>query len=59
MNELAKVVSTALASEYQMRAEELHKWVDPLREEQFWKNPYSYGNSVEHLVRHLTGNLSY
>ena len=59
MSELAKVVSSALASEYRMRAEELHKWVDPLMEEQFWKNPYSYGNSVGHLVLHLTGNLSY
>jgi hypothetical protein len=59
MSELAKVVSSALASEYQMRAEELHKWVDPLTEQQFWKNPYSYGNSVGHLVLHLTGNLSY
>lgn len=42
-----------------MRAEDLHKWVDPLSEEQFWRNPYSYGNSVGNLVLHLTGNLSY
>src|SRR5208282_1083272 len=38
---------------------DLHKWVDPLSEEQFWRNPYSYGNSVGNLVLHLTGNLSY
>jgi hypothetical protein len=59
MSDLSKIVSTAFASEYQMRAEELHTWVDPLSEEQFWKNPFSYGNSVGHLVLHLTGNLSY
>ena len=40
-------------------AESLHKWVDPLSQEQFWRKPYPYGNSVGHLVLHLTGNLSY
>jgi len=59
MSELSKTISTALASEYRMRAVELHKWVDPLTEEQFWRNPFTYGNSVGHLVLHLTGNLSY
>lgn len=59
MSELAQIVSTAFASEYRMRAAELHKWVDSLTEEQFWRNPYTYGNSVGHLVLHITGNLSY
>lgn len=59
MSELAPIVIAAFASEYRMRALELHKWVDPLSEAQFWRNPYSYGNSVGHLVLHLTGNLSY
>jgi len=59
MSELAQVVRTALASEYREKAANLHKWVGPLTEEQFWRNPYSYGNSVGHLVLHLTGNLSY
>jgi uncharacterized damage-inducible protein DinB len=59
MSELTQIISTAFANEYRMRAAELHKWVDPLSEEQFWHNPYSYGNSVGHLVLHLTGNLSY
>lgn len=59
MSELSKLVTDALGSEYRMRAAELHKWVDPLSEEQFWKNPFSHGNSAGHLVLHLTGNLSY
>jgi Protein of unknown function (DUF1572) len=59
MSELTSVISSAFACEYRMRAEELHRWADPLTEEQFWKNPFSYGNSVGHLVLHLTGNLSY
>jgi hypothetical protein len=59
MSDLSKAVVASLAAEYRMRAVELHKWVDPLSEEQFWKNPFSYGNSAGHLVLHLTGNLSY
>ena len=59
MSELTHTISAAFASEYRMRAAELHKWVDPLSEDQFWRNPYTYGNSVGHLVLHLTGNLSF
>ncbi len=59
MNTLSESVAAALASEYRHRAAELHIWVDPLSEEQFWSNPFSYGNSVGLLVLHLTGNLSY
>ena len=59
MSELTKTIRDAFAHEYKNRAAELHKWADPLTEEQFWRNPYSYGNSVGHLVLHLTGNLSY
>lgn len=59
MNTLSQTISAELASEYGRHAESLHKWVDPLTDEQFWRNPYAYGNSVGHLVLHLTGNLSY
>lgn len=59
MRSLPETVRSALASEYRMRRDEVHKWVDSLTDEQFWKNPYSYGNSVGHLMLHLTGNLSY
>jgi uncharacterized damage-inducible protein DinB len=59
MSQLSQTISVALADEYRMRAADLHKWADPLSEEQFWRNPYSYGNSVGNLVLHLTGNLNY
>ena len=59
MSQLSNVLTEALANEYRLRTAELHKWVEPLSEEQFWKNPFSYGNSVGHLVLHLTGNLNY
>jgi uncharacterized damage-inducible protein DinB len=59
MTSLSQTISTGFVGEYRRRAEDLHKWVDPLSDEQFWSNPYSYGNSVGHLVLHLTGNLNY
>jgi uncharacterized damage-inducible protein DinB len=59
MSELPKVLKSGLAKEYRQRATEMYQWVDALSEEQFWTNPYEYGNSVGHLVLHLTGNLNY
>jgi len=59
MSELSDSILQAFATEYRQRAAELHKWVDPLNDEQFWRNPFTHGNSVGHLVLHLTGNLSY
>ena len=56
---LNETVANGLAAYYEYVAKDLHKWVDPLTNEQFWRNPYPYGNSVGHLVLHLTGNLSY
>jgi uncharacterized damage-inducible protein DinB len=57
--ELNETVANGLAAYYQYVAEDLHKWVDPLTNEEFWRKPYPYGNSVGHLVLHLTGNLNY
>jgi uncharacterized damage-inducible protein DinB len=59
MADLSGTIAGGLANYYEHVAKELHKWVDPLSSEQFWRNPYPYGNSVGHLVLHLTGNLSY
>ncbi len=59
MTELSGVIGAAFASEYRNRAIEVHNWVDVLSDDQFWHNPFSYGNSVGHLILHLTGNLSY
>jgi uncharacterized damage-inducible protein DinB len=59
MPEANETLATGLADYYEYVAAHLHKWVDPLSNEQFWRKPYPYGNSVGHLVLHLTGNLSY
>lgn len=59
MAELSSTVAEELANYYEYVGQEVHKWVDPLSQEAFWHNPFPYGNSVGHLVLHLTGNLSY
>src|ERR1700740_3807542 len=59
MPELSETVNSGFANYYEQLRVNLRTWVASLTEEQFWRNPYPYGNSVGHLVLHLTGNLSY
>ncbi|MBV8514383.1 MAG: DinB family protein [Acidobacteria bacterium] len=59
MAELLETVNAGFANYYEKLRVDLHTWVASLSEEQFWKNPFPYGNSVGHLVLHLTGNLNY
>ena len=60
MSDLASTVGSDLADCFEKIYAKLHKWVEPLSDEQFWKNPFSlHGNDVGHLVLHLTGNLNY
>src|SRR2546427_8521991 len=54
-----ETVANGLAAYYEYVAVQLHQWVDPLSNEQFWRKPYAYGNSAGHLVLHVTGNLNY
>lgn len=59
MPELSSTVGSGFAESFEEFGAKLRKWVAPLSDEQFWKNPFSYGNDVGHLVLHLTGNLNY
>lgn len=59
MVDLSPVVAETLASFYEEVRDKIHKWVEPLASEQLWRNPYTYGNSIGHLLLHLTGNLSH
>lgn len=56
---LSHLIDRRLASHYDRVRQKVHALVEPLSTEQLWKRPYPYGNSVGHLLRHLTGNLSY
>lgn len=52
-------IARGLSQYYQERADAIHKLVAPLTTNQLWTRPYPYGNSIGHLLLHLTGNLSY
>ena len=44
---------------YREARDKVHALVNTLSDEQIWERPYPYGNSIGHLLLHLTGNLSY
>ena len=58
-NSLAGTVAEDLAAYYTMVREQTHRWVDGLSTAQIWTSPYNYGNSIGHLLLHMTGNLNY
>ena len=59
MTDLSEVIGKDLADYYTMVREQTHRWVDPLTDEQLWLRPFAHGNSVGHLLLHMTGNLNY
>jgi hypothetical protein len=44
---------------YEKAAAQIQALVQPLSDDDFWRQPYPYGNSTGHLLLHLTGNLNY
>jgi len=59
MTALSFAVASAFENHYEMIREKIHELVAPLSTEQIWQRPYPYGNSIGHLLLHLTGNLNY
>lgn len=56
---LSLQIAQSLAVHYSRVRDKIHALVKPLSADQLWRRPYPYGNSVGHLLLHLTGNLSY
>ncbi|HEY7326241.1 MAG TPA: DinB family protein [Gemmataceae bacterium] len=50
---------TALIEALEKQRNDVREVAEPLSEAQFWAKPIEPGNSVGHLVLHLTGNLNY
>jgi len=59
MADLRATVASGLTARYEKLAGVLRELTAPLGEEQFWAKPFPFGNSIGHLVLHLTGNLNY
>ncbi len=59
MSTLPQTVASSLSAYYEMIRNQVHELVDPLKNDQVWRRPYHYGNSVGNLLLHLTGNLNY
>lgn len=59
MNDLSSTVAGGFAGYYEVVRKRVHELVDPLSNEQLWQRPFPFGNSVGHLLLHLTGNLRY
>jgi hypothetical protein len=57
--DLDVIVTEGFIARYAELAGNITKLADCLNEDQFWQNPFSFGNSFGHLVLHLTGNLNY
>jgi uncharacterized damage-inducible protein DinB len=58
MAELSSVLAATLDSYYQEVRDKIHELLAPVSTEQLWTRPYPYGNSIGHLLLHLTGNLN-
>jgi DinB superfamily len=56
---LGAVAADELCRYYDHLASSVERAVRSLPREKLWVKPYAYGNSVGHLVLHLTGNLNH
>jgi len=56
---LAELVRSALIGELEQLAKAVKEAADSLTDEQIWRKPTEPGNSVGHLMLHLTGNLNH
>jgi len=59
MNQLSDTITASISYAYRDYGQRVHKLSSSLSQEQFWQNPYTYGNSFGHLVLHITGNLNH
>jgi uncharacterized damage-inducible protein DinB len=58
MSDLPSVIQSTLATYYEEVRDKIHELLAPISTEQLWTKPYPYGNSIGHLLLHLTGNLN-
>ncbi len=54
-----QLATAALIEELQHLRDEVRQLADPLQEDKLWAKPTQPGNSIGHLILHLTGNLNH
>lgn len=59
MSDLSTTIQHSFGHYFRDFLSRVQTLADDLSEEEFWRNPYPYGNSIGHLVLHITGNLNY
>ena len=57
--DLTPVVRQALIEELEQLRDAVHELAEPLSERALWSKPVEPGNSIGHLILHLTGNLNH
>lgn len=59
MQPLSATISNGFSYYFRDFLDRVEALASDLSDEEFWTNPFPYGNSIGHLVLHLTGNLRY
>jgi len=59
MPELNATIAADFTRFYREKAAAIFALLAPLSDKQLWTRPFPYGNSIGHLLLHLTGNLNY
>jgi hypothetical protein len=58
-SDLAQLAADEFTRYFQHLAARVERAVSSVSEEQLWTRPFPFGNSIGHLVLHLTGNLNH
>jgi hypothetical protein len=58
-SDLARITAAEFSSYFRHLASRVERAARSVNEEQLWSKPFPFGNSIGHLVLHLTGNLNH
>jgi uncharacterized damage-inducible protein DinB len=58
-SELVRLTQTAVISGLEQLAQAVRQLAEPLTDDELWAKPVEPGNSIGHLILHLTGNLNH
>jgi uncharacterized damage-inducible protein DinB len=57
--DISRLTKTALIEELEGLRNEVRRLAEPLDDRELWHKPVEPGNSIGHLILHLTGNLNH